>query len=277
MAKLTERTCEQIREHYEVEKELASKLRNAKPEERRELYTSLYDEFYRRLPHLPQLQRKQLPELVRKHAEQQFNLVGRFLSSEMSFLEVGPGDCALAFKVCRHAGKVFAADVSSEITRSKSVPANFSLVISDGTSVPVPPGSINLVYSNQLMEHLHPDDADTQLRNIYRALADDGKYVCTTPNRLSGPHDISKHFDSVATGFHLKEYTVQELAARFKEVGFSRVTFYAGGKGLFVRYPLWAAVFCEKILSTVSVKLRKAITGLLPVKAVLGINLVGHK
>jgi hypothetical protein len=80
-----------------------------------------------------------------------------------------------------------------------------------------------VAFSNQLMEHLHPDDALQQLRNIYDALAPGGTYICLTPNGLTGPHDISRYFDPVASGFHLKEYTCGELMALFKRVGFKSV------------------------------------------------------
>lgn len=61
------------------------------------------------------------------------------------------------------------------------------------------------------MEHLHPDDAYEQLQEIYNALIPGGIYICITPNRLSGPHDVSQYFDSIATGFHPKEYTTVEM------------------------------------------------------------------
>jgi predicted SAM-dependent methyltransferase len=51
------------------------------------------------------------------------------------------------------------------------------------------------------MEHLHPDDAFEQLKQIYTALTPGGLYICTTPNRLTGPHDVSKYFDETAAGF----------------------------------------------------------------------------
>ena len=70
-----------------------------------------------------------------------------------------------------------------------------------------------------------------QLKNIYQALAPGGSYLCFTPNRLSGPHDISKYFDEVATGFHLREYTNTELVAIFKKTGFSEIMVYMGFKG----------------------------------------------
>ena len=51
-----------------------------------------------------------------------------------------------------------------------------------------------------------------QLQNIHRSLADDWLYICITPNRLDGPHDVSQYFDGVARGFHMKEYTTAALA-----------------------------------------------------------------
>ncbi len=44
------RTLERIRAHYEIEKELASRLRNAGREERKYLYAALYDELFQRVP-----------------------------------------------------------------------------------------------------------------------------------------------------------------------------------------------------------------------------------
>ena len=123
------------------------------------------------------------------------------------------------------------------------------------------------------MEHLHPDDACNQLNNIYSVLKSGGKYICITPNSFYGPHDISKYFDDVATGFHLKEYTITELSKLFREAGFSRVILYAGGKGIYARFPLRLALMCEKLSS----RFGKAFACFLPVKSVLGINLIGIK
>ena len=277
MSKSAQSTTEQIREQYEIEKELASVLRNADASERQNLYTTLYDEFHRRLPHIQQNRGEQFPELTGKHIEQQYCLVKRFIDGNTSFLEVGPGDCGLSLKVAEQVELVHAIDVSNEVTKDLLLPDNFRLVISDGSDIPVPDGSINLAYSNQLMEHLHPDDANSQLKNMYKALAPDGKYICLTPNKFSGPHDISKYFDNTATGFHLKEYSVADLRAGFKAAGFSKVTLYAGGRGKYIRFPVWAALACETLLGLLPVGLRKPVARFLPVKAVLGINLIGYK
>lgn len=202
---IDQRTSEQIKEHYEIEKTLASRLRNASAEERRSLYTSLYNELFCRVPHHPQLTRKQSPQLTQQAVNWKLKLINRFLPQVESFLEVGPGDCALSLKMTELVRQVYAVDVSEEITKDIVEPNNFQLVISDGSSIPIPSNTIDLAYSNQLMEHLHPDDAYHQLKNIYAALKPSGKYICITPNRLYGPTDISKYFDDVAKGFHLKE------------------------------------------------------------------------
>ena len=49
------RTPAQIAAHYEIEKELANKLRHSTRPERRHLYPSVHDELYRRVPDHPLL------------------------------------------------------------------------------------------------------------------------------------------------------------------------------------------------------------------------------
>lgn len=135
-------------------------------------------------------------------------LLKYFLKPESIFLEIGPRECALSFEVSRHVRKVYAIDVSEEIIKAMRIlPQNFELIISDGTSIPVPENRITIAYSDQHMERLHPDDAFVQLQNIHDALTRGCVCLCITPNRLTSPHDISLYFDKVATGFHLKEYT----------------------------------------------------------------------
>jgi SAM-dependent methyltransferase len=271
------RTISQLREHYEIEKALASQLRNASRQDRRYLYTSLYNELYRRVPHHPLLTRKASQEETAVNAFQQMRFLRRFLDEEDAFLEVGPGDCALSLEAAKCVKQVYAVDVSDELAKKLTFPQNFQLLLSDGCSIPVPQGSIRVAYSNQLMEHLHPDDACEQLRNIYKALMPGGVYVCITPNRISGPHDVSRHFETVAAGFHLKEYSVSELSDLFKKVGFSKTKVYAGGKGIYVGVPVFVPRVVEALLDSLPARLRVAIARSLPFGSLLGIRLVGTK
>ncbi len=270
------RTKEEIREHYQIEKDLAKKLRTSQKQEREHLYTQLYDDLFKKVPHHPQLTRKIDAQASSVEVGQKLRLLTKFLHPDSIFLEVGPGDCHLAFKVAECVQKVYAVDVSPEIVKNSNSPNNFQLIISDGCNIPVPE-NVTIAYSNQLMEHLHPDDALEQLRNIYQALIPGGVYICITPNRLSGPHDISKYFDNVATGFHLQEYTNKELKNIFQSVGFSQINSYIGGKGIYLKFPYPIISMCEAILSAIPSFIRRKITNTLPGKALLGVIIVGTK
>lgn len=271
------RTLAQVREQYEIEKKLASRLRNSSWQEREHLYSSLYDELYRLVPHHPQLVRKLSPEAQKQAVCQQMKLLSRYLRSYLVFLEIGPGDCALSFAVAKIVGQVYAVDVSAEITKSASCPENFTLLLSDGRSVALPEGSVDVAYSYELMEHLHPEDALQQLRNVHRVLVPGGAYVCCTPNRLRGPHDVSKYFDRVASGFHLKEYCVRELAALFRAGGFSSLVLYCSAKRRYVPMPIPIVKWCERALCTLPFALRRAIANRSPFRQLLGIQIVGIK
>lgn len=243
-----QRTHEQVLEHYKIEKALAACLRTGTAEERRTLYGDLYDELYRRVPDHPQLTNKSKPGSASDTIDREWQFLRGYVSTDTTYLEVGPGDCRLTFEVAKHVRKAIGVDVSATITSSDRRPPNFQLVLTDGTSIPVPPGSVDVAFSNQLMEHLHPDDAREQLVNLVRALRPGGKYICITPNRLTGPHDISRGFDDVATGFHLREYTNTELIALFRECGFDHIEIHSSIRGHSFRVPTGALLAFERWL-----------------------------
>jgi len=88
---------------------------------------------------------------------------------------------------------VYALEVSKEITQRIDGPENFELHLFDGLVIPHFPEKANVIYSNQVMEHLHPEDVLEQLSAIYHTLDEKGIYICVTPNRLTGLmifHDI---------------------------------------------------------------------------------------
>jgi len=276
LRRVDERPPELLRQHYEVERELADRLRHSTREERRTLYGKVYDELYQRVPHHPQLTRKSSPELTRAALRPQLQILRRYLRPDTALLEVGPGDCALSMAVAPGIRQVYGLDVSQKITEQLSLPSNFKLILSDGSSVPLPPDSVDVAYSNQLMEHLHPDDAREQLQGICRALRPGGVYICITPNRLNGPHDVSQHFGSEATGFHLKEYTVGELTRLFREVGFRKVQALVGRRGAFVPVPVAPVIAGEKALELLPWTPRQVLSRTIG-RAFLGIRLIGTK
>lgn len=264
-------------EHYRIEKALANQLRNSSADERKELYAKLYDEMYERVPLHPMLVSKLSPHKRIKDIEEEFSYLKKHLKKESTFIEVGAGDCGVSFKVADYVKQVYAIEVSEVITKSQAIPSNFKLLLTDGTNIPVNKSCANVVYSNQLMEHLHEDDAKKQLNNIYKALAPSGIYFCQTPNKLNGPHDISAGFDEEATCFHLKEYTTKELAHLFKEVGFSKLQVVIGAKGLLFTIPLQPIIALESVLGLLPHKVRTAIARTKLFQALLDIRMIGTK
>jgi len=168
-------------------------------------------------------------------------------------------------------------DVSQVIVSAAQKMPNLEVVISDGTSLPVEPGSVDVAYSDQLMEHLHPDDALSQLTNVARAVRPGGVYICITPNRVNGPHDVSRGFDEVATGFHLREYTGREIREMFLGAGFTHIDFYAGGRGHYARIPTALALSGEVAFERLPVAVRRNKVPALASHVLLGLTIVATR
>jgi len=193
-------------------------------------------------------------------------------------MEIGAGNLATIRGIAPLVKKTIAIDVSKEFASALGPPPkNTELIISDGISIPAPKNSVNLAYSTQLMEHLHPDDAAEQLSNIYKALKKDGRYILETPHRFNGPHDISKYFDDEATGFHLHEYTNSELRDLFRKAGFNKIYNLIGAKGYHLPCPTFLLILLETLLNILPKNLQRAFSIFLPIKILLGIKIIGVK
>jgi ubiquinone/menaquinone biosynthesis C-methylase UbiE len=217
------RTPERLKFHYDVERQLALKLKHAPKDQRRVLYTAVYDELYRRVEDHPRNFQRNATQHRAREVQRKVAYLRPMLGPDATFLELGPGDCAVTHAMCPFVGQAIAVDVANEAARPQDRPANFKLIISDGSSIPADDASVDLVFSDQLMEHLHPDDALDQLKEVARVLKRGGKYFCITPSRMTGPHDITRYFDAPEPqGLHLKEYTFAELDKLFCEAGLSR-------------------------------------------------------
>jgi SAM-dependent methyltransferase len=267
------RSAAEIRAHYEVERELADRLRSATRSERRTLYSALYDELFQRVGSHPQLQRT---DGISERAPQ-LRLIERYLETDSVFLEIGAGDCSLALAVADRVQRVYAIEVSAEITAKVPRRENLDVIMTDGLSIPVRPASVTLAYSNQVLEHLHPDDAFDHVRQVYTALAPGGRYICVTPNRLTGPHDISKYFDTNATGFHLREYTATELACVLRSAGFECAEAWTTRKGISLRIPWPAVSLTECVIERLPHKKRRRVGNTLPLRVFLQCYVVGLK
>jgi ubiquinone/menaquinone biosynthesis C-methylase UbiE len=271
------RTPEQLYQHYMIERELADRLRRSRRDERATLYSTVYNELFRRVPLHPQLTRVISSDTVAMVVKEKMQVLSHFLKPATTFLEIGAGDCRLALEVARHVRNVYALDVSADVSKGIASPGNFRFVLSNGTDIPLAANSVDVAYSYQLIEHVQPEDAVEQLHNLYKVLAPGGIYICITPNRLAGPHDISRYFDREATGFHLKEYTIAELARLFRQSGFEDVFAFPGTRGRFARIGVGPITVLESWVAMLPWPLRHRIARLPLVTNVLMSAIVAVK
>ncbi len=120
---------------------------------------------------------------------------------------------------------------ATEITRERgrkyvSAHPNLSWGISDGVYLErfEALDSYDVAISDQVIEHLHPDDLYEHFKGVFSILSSGGKYIFRTPHRYIGPSDVSKVFKcDRPMGMHLKEYTYQELKELLERAGFKDI------------------------------------------------------
>ncbi|NQT79202.1 MAG: class I SAM-dependent methyltransferase [Candidatus Aminicenantes bacterium] len=212
---------EQVRKHYEIEKSIAEKLKKATREERKKIFPIMYHELFANVPDHPRLMAKKGADKIQSSNRQKFQLVKEYLNNSIVFVEFGPGDCHFASSVCKYVKKAYAVDISDQREKNSHFPSNFELIIYDGYNLNIERGSVNVVFSDQFIEHLHPEDVEYHFLLVKRILRDGGLYIFRTPHAFFGPHDISKYFSDEPEGFHLKEWTYSEIGEIIKKLNFS--------------------------------------------------------
>jgi len=230
------RSRESVQRQYEVERRLADRLKRGTPEERAALYSRMYDELFAAVPDHPRLVRRDDPQRTSRANTGKMALLRRVLGDESVVLEFAPGDCRFAAELSGRVRRVYAVDISDQ-TGGLELPDNVRLVLYDGREVELPE-PVDIAFSDQLIEHLHPEDTSLHFALVHRLLKPGGVYVVRTPHRLTGPHDISRGFSDHAEGFHLKEWTYGELSELILASGFRQVLCYWSARGWMIRLPL---------------------------------------
>jgi SAM-dependent methyltransferase len=85
--------------------------------------------------------------------------------------------------------------------------------------------AFDIVFWNDVIEHLPLAVADRYLQAIKRILQPGGRLITCTPSRLTGPHDVSRFVIPAGEqpmGLHLREYSHRELRALLQRAGFHR-------------------------------------------------------
>jgi len=126
----------------------------------------------------------------------------------------------------------------------------------------------HVVYWNDVWEHIPPDEIRAYVRQACRLLVPGGQLVTITPNWHVRPSDVTKLFKppgSEPEGFHLREYTLREVASILREAGFEKVTVplavtrnrtFLAGRGFFK-----SKCLLEPMLEFVPFRACKVLTG----------------
>ncbi len=214
---------DRVRQHYELEKRLAQRILTSSQMDRSRIVRESYDEVYRTITWHPDLLGS--PERVRAAVRAGMALYSGLIRPHHRVLEIGCGQGHLAAALAgRHRqGWMCATDVSAvKLDTVSDGGAQVRFLSSEGSRLPFSEGSFDLAISSQVVEHLHPCDVQAHLSEVWRVLRSGGRYAFDTPNGLTGPYDVSRGFDAVATGFHLKEWTYGELIEVASSVGFKK-------------------------------------------------------
>ena len=226
---MTAASDEVLRRQFEVEKDLGARLRASTREERMKLVGQLYTELFERVPEHVRLTRRATPEDSARAVNARLRLLRPALSADTVMLEIAPGDCRLAAAAAGLAKEVIAVDISDQHDPQEKLPDNLRLVIYDGYHLDVPDASVDVAFSYQFLEHLHPDDVGAHFDMVSRVLKRGGCYIFDTPHRYSGPHDIAGLFGHELVCLHMQEWTYREMRALGVKHGFAEGYIYRKG------------------------------------------------
>lgn len=211
-----------------IEKEFHRNIKNeGDPEKRKRMYEDVY-----RMVH-PLFQRRQGWD-TEEHRKDWLVLLFRRWLAGRSILDVGCGDGAFLRAVARllpH-GRLLGMDISDgmlpgDLGDIEFMKANIVDFCVDGR--------FDVVFSDNVLEHIAPSDVQSHLSSITRALTGRGVLIILMPNRLFGPADVTRIVDCTysnkiaAMGTHVNESTYSEVIPLLRQHGFKRfhMLFYA--------------------------------------------------
>ncbi len=255
------RTLEQIENHYFVEKAIADRLKKSNRDERKLIFATMYDELFKQVPDHPRLTQRNSEWQTQIAMKSKMALIREFLNPSIVFVEFAPGDCKFALQVANQVKMVYAIDISDQRDEIDLIPRNFSLIVYDGYQLDeIDENSIDLVFSDQFIEHLHPEDTQVHFELVYKILKPGGKYIFRTDHAFTGPHDISQYFSNEPQGFHLKEWNFYEFNLLLDKLHFSKFSVIWKAKSIRLKLSYTNVQFCEKFLNLLPRRSKRFLT-----------------
>jgi SAM-dependent methyltransferase len=227
-----------ILKHWDLEKQLTKQLLESTDDNRWEVFDRCYTTLYSKLEWLnkyidrdneifPEILYKDWAYLIGAPPKKVYE-VGSGRGEMISYL-TGLGHHCKATEITRERGE---KHVSSELD-------NLEWGVSDGVHFErfESLNTFDFVISNQVIEHMHPDDLAEHCQHVRSILKPTGKYIVCTPHVWHGPADISAVFKyDKAVGMHLKEYTNFEIYNCLKRAGFKKISSVYRAPKILIQY-----------------------------------------
>lgn len=218
-------------EWRELELHYAKLLKSSAPGERRRLFEEAYSAVsaarMATMPNEPECRTAGTSVALVKS-------LARLCQPQDDVLEIGCGRGYTCAGLASHVNSITGTDVSDPVldearallAKRGITNAKITKGFADELTSHFPGESFDKIISIDVYEHLHPDDICRHLEEVHAVLRPRGEAIIVTPNRHTGPHDMTRDLFPDAReplGFHLNETTYDELSSKLKDAGFSRI------------------------------------------------------
>lgn len=272
-----------MEEWKRLEFEYSKRLRESNSSERRRLYGEAYSVVsglaVARFPgNKPE-------ERTAGTSKKTVQTLSQILDKDDRVLEIGCGRGYTCMMLAPHVRSIIGTDVSvPSVTEAREVLRKYG--VSNAEIKLVSAFELRDVFGREeytaavsidVVEHLHPEDAEDHMRQVLSILKPGGKYIILMPNRLTGPHDITREeFPDAkeALGFHLNESTNRKMAETMRKIGYDKIQSFLplGISKRPIYLPVQFSVFSENLYRKLPVTVLRRFLN----KLIL-IRLIGHK
>lgn len=216
---------EEAKAHARLEGELTDRLLLSTAENRWREFSDAYSRLYRELPWLNE---SEGAREVRDPRAWDFHAWEALVGRGRKLLEIGSGHGHLIRHLSLQGNSCYATEITQE-RGEKFVPKEDVVhwLQMDGVNLTqfVPENSFDVVVSDQVFEHLHPDDHVLHLSEVRKVLVANGRYILRAPHRSTGPHDVSRVFGAADAVFmHLCEPNYLLMRELVERAGFRKVS-----------------------------------------------------
>jgi SAM-dependent methyltransferase len=244
---------------FQFEKNARQRLLSTTRDNRKQVFEEVYGSFY-----------EQFGEDVASESEEKLShklkwqslLFSPLVSAGAKVLELGCGKAALLKKLAKSG--ITCVGIDAHVRDPSENTDNLCFIQGDIVDLDVGIDTrFDLIYSDQVIEHLHPEDVSLHFQNVKKLLKENGRYAFSLPSSLIGPGDVSAHFGcKTAEGLHLKEWRYNELWPVLKNAGYTNVKSLLINPrltgGMHIYTPIQFKILLENFFSTLPKFIRKA-------------------